>query len=205
MGNMGNEEINYKQIFARKKRNEDRIKKFCPNIKPKSGIYWFGREDENGIKYGYIGKAEKNILSRMADHFSGFQHIDLSIKKWGMYDKDKNPYGYKCGIVCYCKPSECDEKERFYIKEWANKSVQLRNIQSGGSLGRVNIADNKPAKGYYDGIAQGRKKLREELNYIIDKYLVISLKKDNKLSQKALVKFNNLLNGKDENQEESGE
>lgn len=194
--------VNYRQVFARKKRNEEKIKKFCPTIKPTSGIYWFGREDENGIKYGYIGKAGTNILSRMADHFLGFQHIDLSIKKWGMYDKDKNPYGYKCGIICYCKPSECDEKEQFYIKEWANKGIQLRNIQSGGTLSRTNIADNKPSKGYYDGIKQGEKKAREQIKTYFEKYLDYSIKgKPNKIKKRKLQEFTDFL--ADKNEEES--
>lgn len=199
------EEINYRKVFARKKRNEDRIKKFCPNIKQTSGIYWFYREDENNIKYGYIGKAEKNILTRMSDHFSGYQHIDLSIKKWGMYSKDKNPYGYKCGIVCYCKPSECDEKEQFYIKQWANQGVQLRNIQSGGSLGRTNIADNKPSKGYYDGIKRGEDKTRSQIKVFFDKYLDYSIKgKPTKIKERKMQEFADFLADKTK-AEEDGE
>lgn len=186
-------EINYKQIFAKKKNNEEKIKKLCPEATTKSGIYGFYRTDENGIHYGYIGQATKNLLSRMAQHLSGYQHIDISIKKHGLYDNIKNPYGYRCYVVCYCKAEECDEKEQYYIKLWANKGIQLRNTQSGGGLGRSNINDNKPSKGYYDGVAYGKKKIKQELNYIIDKYLVISLKKDNKLSQKALAKFYRIL------------
>ena len=197
-------EINYRQVFARKKRNEEKIKKFCPNIKPTSGIYWFGRENENGIKYGYIGKAGTNILSRMADHFLGFQHIDLSIKKWGMYDKDKNPYGYKCGVVCYCKPNECDEKEQFYIKEWANKGIQLRNIQSGGTLGRTNIADNKPSKGYYDGVKYGERKTLLKVKEFFDKYLDYIIKEPSgKIKQRKFEQFKELINIEDSAEEES--
>lgn len=193
--------INYKQMFSKKRANEEKIRKFCPDIKTTSGIYWFGREDENGIKYGYIGKGEKNILSRMSDHFSGFQHIDLSIKKWGMYDKDKNPYGYKCGVVCYCKPEECDENERYYIKEWANKGIQLRNIQSGGSLGRRNIAENKPSKGYYDGVAYGEEKTIKKIKVYFDKYLDYSIKQpSNKIKERKFAEFTEFLNKIDESE-----
>lgn len=193
---MGN--VNYRQIFAKKRKNEDKIREFCPDIKSTSGIYWFGRQDENGIKYGYIGKASKNILSRMSDHFSGFQHIDLSIKKWGMYDEHKNPYGYKCGVVCYCKPEECDGKEQYYIKEWANKGIQLRNIQSGGSLGRTNIAENKPAKGYYDGVAYGEVKTKRKVKEFFDKYLDYNIKEPpNKIKERKLQEFADFLKDKE--------
>ena len=44
---------------------------------------------------------------------------------------------------------------------------------------------------------QGRKNLAKELSHIIDKHLVVSLKpekQNNKVSQKAYDKFNDLLN-----------
>ena len=40
--------------------------------------------DEEGIKYAYIGQA-KHILTRLAQHLTGYQHIDLSIRKHGLY------------------------------------------------------------------------------------------------------------------------
>ena len=43
-----------------------------------SGIYVFTRQ-ENGFKYAYVGQA-KHILTRLAQHLNGYQHIDLSIK-----------------------------------------------------------------------------------------------------------------------------
>ena len=198
--------VNYKQIFAIQKKNEETIKKLCPEATHTSGIYVFYRE-QDGFKFAYVGLATKSLLTRMAQHLSGYQqHIDLSIRKYGLFDKIKNPYGYKAGILCFCKKDECNEREQYYIKNLANKGWQMKNTTGGSQgKGKFGISENKQSKGYYDGVAQGKKKLREELNYIIEKYLVISLKKDNKLSQKALTKFNKLLTQEDNNEEEGGE
>ena len=110
---------NYKQIFAIKKEDKERIKKLCPKAIDTSGIYFIYRI-QDGIKFGYVGKASKSLLSRLADHLQGYKtknpsHIDKSLKKYGLYDENKNPYGYKVSIICYCKPEECNEKERYYI------------------------------------------------------------------------------------------
>lgn len=70
--------INYRQIKAIEKRNKERILSVCPDAPEMSGIYILIRE-ENGFRFAYIGQA-KNILSRLAQHLSGYQHIDLSIK-----------------------------------------------------------------------------------------------------------------------------
>lgn len=45
-----------------------------------SGIYFYTRTDENGISYFYIGQSV-DCLERNISHLSGYQHIDLSIKK----------------------------------------------------------------------------------------------------------------------------
>ena len=46
--------MNYRQIFAKKERFKEIIRKMCPNIQERSGIYAFYRIDVNNIKYGYI-------------------------------------------------------------------------------------------------------------------------------------------------------
>lgn len=187
--------LNYKKIFAIKKEKEEIIKKCCPKATHTSGIYAFHRIDENGIKYGYVGLASKSLLTRLAEHLTGYQHIDLSIKKHGLYDDNKNPYGYKVDIVCFCPPSELDEKEPYYIKLMAEKGYQLRNTQSGSrTTGRYNINESRPARGYKDGVAYGKKKLAKDLKEIVDKYLIVSVKKEGKLAENALKKFYNLLN-----------
>ena len=52
------QQVNYKKLYAIKKENEKRIKKICPEIDNQSGIYFYTREDEDGIKYSYCGLAE---------------------------------------------------------------------------------------------------------------------------------------------------
>ena len=89
--------------------------------------------------------------------------------------------------------SELNEKEQYYIQKYANAGYQLRNVESGGNLGKTDIGERKPAKKYFDGVEQGKKTLAKELKHIIDTHLVISLKKDTKISQKALEKFYSLL------------
>lgn len=72
--------------IARAKMVEKRNKQFVLSINSTlnddSGIYFLTRTDEDGIKYAYIGQA-KHILTRIAQHLVGYQHIDLSIKNTG--------------------------------------------------------------------------------------------------------------------------
>lgn len=182
--------MNYRQLYAIKKANKEKILKVCPNCPNTSGIYFLLRE-ENGFKFGYIGKA-KHLLSRLADHLQGYtQHIDRSLKKHGLWS-DENPTGWRINFLEFPE-SELNEKERYYIQKYANAGYQLRNVESGGQLGKTDINERKPAKKYFDGVEQGKKTLAKELKHIIDTHLVISLKKDTKISQKALEKFYSLL------------
>ena len=91
--------------------NKHRFLKVNPTLDDKSGIYILTRE-EDGIKYAYIGQA-KHILSRLAQHLVNYQHIDLSLKKHGLYSDD-NPCGWKVNAIHF-KESELDEKEQYYI------------------------------------------------------------------------------------------
>lgn len=159
-----------------------------------SGIYFLTRTDEDGIRYAYIGQA-KHILTRLAQHFVGYQHIDLSLRKHGLYAEGKE-FGWKVGFLNF-PISELDEKEQYYIKQYAQSGYQLRNKTSGSQgAGKKQIDEYRPQKGYYDGIKQGKKILAKELTNIISKHLVVDLKeekKNNKVSIKAFEKFNNLL------------
>lgn len=182
--------MNYKQIYARKKANEQRILKVCPNCPNASGIYFLLRE-ENGFKYAYIGKA-KHLLERLVSHLSGYtQHIDQSLKKHGLWD-EKNPTGWRVNFLVFPE-QDLNEQEQHYIRLYASSGYQLRNVESGGQAGKSDVGERKPAKGYFDGVEQGKKTLAKELKHIIDTHLVISLKKDTKISQKALEKFYFLL------------
>lgn len=181
--------MNYRKIYARKAECERRIKEVCPDCPNTSGIYFILRE-EDGFRYGYIGKA-RHLLERLGQHLIGYQHIDLSIKKHGLWSEE-NPTGYKIHFLQFPE-SELDEKERYFIQRYANAGWQMRNVESGGTNGKTDIADRRPPRGYWDGIDQGEKRLARELKHIIDTHLVISLKKQTKTAQKALEKFYALL------------
>lgn len=181
--------MNYKQIYAIKKANEGRILQVCP-CPNTSGIYFLLRE-EDGFKYAYIGQA-KHLLTRLAQHLSGYQHIDLSIKKHGLWSKE-NLSGYKIHFLEY---PECllDEMEQKYIKQYANAGYQMRNATSGSQgVGKKGLDNARPTRTYYDGLEQGKKVMAREIKHIIDTHLEIRLKKETKISVKALEKFWNLL------------
>ena len=188
---------NIAKAKAIERNNKERLLEINPKLDDNPGIYFLTREDENGIKFGYIGQA-KHILTRLAQHLVGYQHIDLSLKKHGLYSVD-NPYGWKVNFIRYSEII-LDEMERKWIKEYALKGYQLRNKTAGGQdEGKTQINEYRPSKGYRDGIQQGRKALARELKHIIDKHLVVSLKPEksaNKVSQNALDKFNYLLDEK---------
>lgn len=183
---------------AKEKVNKEIFLKINPTLDDKSGIYILTRE-EDGIKYAYIGQA-KHILSRLAQHLVGYQHIDLSLKKHGLYSDD-NPCGWKVNAIHF-KESELDEKEQYYIKLYANKGYQLRNKTSGSQgEGKRQIDEYRPQKGYRDGLSQGYKNAVNELRNIIEKHLTVNLRPDkahNKVSIKAFEKFNQIIYGKDD-------
>lgn len=172
--------------------------KLNPKLNDSGGIYFLLREDASGFKYAYIGQSKESngILTRLAQHMAGYeQHIDRSLKKHKLYSED-NPYGWRVEFLNF-PDSQLDEKEQYYIKQYALAGYQLRNVSLGGqSSGRNMINDTKPAKGYRDGVKYGRISLAKELRHIIDLHLTVKLKdgkENNKVSQKALEKFWNLL------------
>lgn len=196
--------MNYKQVKAIEYKNKKRLLEVNPHLDERSGIYIMLRVDENGIKYAYIGQA-KHLLTRLAQHLVGYQHIDLSLKKHGLYSVE-NQEGWKVGFV-HCKESDLDAMEQEMIKSYAKSGYQLRNKTAGGQgEGKTQIDEYRPAKGYRDGLLQGKISLARELSHIIDKHLVISLredKKNNKVSIKALDKFWSLLKGEENAESET--
>lgn len=188
--------MNYKQIYAIKMQNEKKIKNLCPDATHKSGIYCFHREDENGFKYAYVGLATKSVLSRCAEHLSGYtQHIDRSIKAHKLYDAE-NLYGWKLDILCFCPAEECNEKEQFYIKKVHQSGRQLLNVTGGSQgKGKFNISQNKPPKNYYDGLSQGYKNAQKFVANLFEKHLDYKQKSDkpNKNQEKAMQKFKDFL------------
>ena len=199
-------ELDYKkfrQAKAIEAKNKQKWLAFNPKLNDESGIYILTRQDENGFRYAYVGQA-KRILTRLSQHLSGYQHIDLSLKSHGLYSED-NPYGWGVCIQ-HCPVDRLNEEEQRWIKYCADKGYQLRNKTSGSQgEGKAKIDDYRPAKGYYDGIKQGKKSLAKELSHIAEKHLEIRLKPEkqgNKVSEKQYEKFINLLkagetNGRD--------
>lgn len=186
---------NFRQVKAIEQKNKKRLLEVNPGLDDESGIYFLSREDENGFRYAYVGQAV-HILTRLSQHLVGYQHIDLSLKKHGLYSED-NPYGWKVNFRHYTT-NLLDKMEQLWIKQYADKGYQLRNKTSGSQgEGRSQIADYRPQKGYRDGLKQGRINLARELSSIAEKHLKIEIrddKKNNKISQKQFEKFKELLN-----------
>lgn len=192
--------MNYQNIARAKaieQENKKRLLKLNPKLNDRSGIYFLLREDENGFKFAYVGQA-KSVLQRLASHLVGYeQHIDLSLRKHKLYSED-NPYGWRVEFLNFPE-SQLDEKEKYYIKLYADNGYQLRNVSIGGQGGNRDsgsIGERKAPKGYLQGIQQGRKNLARELSNIAEKHLKIELREDkanNKVSQKQYEKFKELL------------
>lgn len=184
--------VNYRQIKAIE--NKKRILEIAPNIPDTPGIYVFVRY-ENNFKYAYVGQA-KHLWTRVAQHLSGYQHIDLSIKKYGLFS-NINPNGWN--VRWKSVPEDkLNEAEQKYILEFANKGYQLRNKTSGSQgVGKQGLDDNKAPKGYYDGLRQGYKNAQRDVAKLFDKHLTFSKRSDkpNKLQERALEKFKEFLNG----------
>lgn len=191
--------MNYKQLYAIKKANKERILKVCPDCPETSGIYFILRE-EDGFKWGYVGQA-KHILSRLADHLQNYQHIDLSIKKHGLWSEE-NPTGYKIHFLEFPE-SELDEKEQYYIKMYANAGYQMKNSTTGSQgKGKEGLDNSKPPKNYYDGLNQGFRNAQKFVANLFDKHLDYKQKSDkpNKNQDKAMQKFADFLDYESEEQ-----
>jgi hypothetical protein len=185
---------NFAQIKAVEAKNKRRFLALNNRLTEQSGIYILHRE-ENGIKYAYVGQA-RHILTRLAQHLSGYQHIDLSLKKHGLANEKEN--GWKVHFEL-CSISALDEAERHWIKVVADKGYQLRNKTLGGqNEGKGGLDNQRASRGYHDGLAQGRKALAKELRHIIETHgFTIEPSKNNKVTEKALNKFWELLKVED--------
>lgn len=185
--------MDFKKIKAIEQANKRKLLKINDGLSERSGIYILTRE-ENGFKYAYVGQA-KHLLTRLAQHLSGYQHIDLSLKKHGLISAD-NPTGWK---VLYLEfpVEQLDEKEQHLIKVYANAGYQMRNKTAGGQGdGKFEIAETKPRKTYQEGVKQGYEKARKEIAKLFEKNLVCMINGTaNKNKEKALEKFKAFLQG----------
>lgn len=170
--------------------NKQKWLKHFGEIPDTSGIYILTRE-ENGFKYAYIGQA-KHILTRLAQHLKGYQHIDLSLKKHGLISH-LNPNGWNMDFV-KCEEKNLNEQESYFVKEYANMGFQLRNKTSGGQdSSKRDIAENI-TKGYQQGLHNGYEKARKEVAKLFEKNLTFMINgKPNKNKEKAFNKFKDFL------------
>lgn len=186
---------NYKKIYVIEKSNRERLLKVNPNLDDKSGIYFLTRTDEDGISYFYIGQAVK-ILQRMCSHLTGYQHIDLSLKKRGFYSAD-NPYGWQINFIHYPK-DELDQMEQYWILQYTKKGYQCRYNKTAGGQGegKEKINEFKASKTYRDGLKQGYKNASREVSHLFELHLDYKTKSDmpSKNQQKAIDKFDKFLN-----------
>lgn len=193
-----------RQIKAIEKSNKEKLLKLFPTLTEDSGIYILTRF-ENDFKYAYVGQA-KHILTRLAQHMRGFQHIDMSIKKHG-WQSEINPNGWSV-LKIKCEEWELDEKEQFYIQECARAGYQLKNKTTGGQgEGKTIIAEIKPSKGYYDGLERGYENARRDVAKWFKKYLFVSYEdpdvqngdKEPRINEKkAMDNFMQFLKGKED-------
>ena len=189
---------NYRNIAKAKaieKSNKQRLLKVNPELDDESGIYFLTRTDEDNISYFYIGQAV-HILTRLAQHLVGYQHIDLSIKKRGFYSDD-NPHGRRLNFLHY-PADELHKWEQYWILEYTKRGYQCRYNKTGGGQGegKEKINEFRPAKGYRDGIKQGYKNASKEISHLFDLHLDYKTKSDNpnKNQEKALHKLEEFLN-----------
>ena len=183
--------MNLRQIKAIERDNKAKILGVCPEARDESGIYFLIRED-NGFRFAYIGQSVR-VLTRLAQHLQGYQHIDLSLRKHKLWSEN-NPTGWRVGVM-YCGRDQLDELEQKYIKMYADRGYQLRNATSGSQgEGKKDISDN-PTRGYLEGLHNGYKKAQKEIAHLFNLHLVVGTKKEppTKLQLKAMEKFEDFI------------
>lgn len=179
-----------KEEHYQDKEIEIELKRICPTIDNKSGIYFFIRRTDKN--YAYIGKAS-NLMQRTISHIKGHeQHIDLSLKTRGIASL-LNPKGWELNVLHFPK-EELDEKERYFIEMYQKAGFELYNIESGGTDGKTDINERKPSRGYQDGLKQGKKNIQRFVAKLFEKNLTYSINgTPNKNKEKALKKFEDFL------------
>lgn len=173
-------------------KNKQRWLNLCPTLTNSSGIYILTRY-ENGFKYCYVGQS-KHILQRLVEHLRGYQHIDISIQKRKLYDEKKNPNGWNLHLFVECEEKDLDKQEQDFIKEFADMGYQLRyNKTGGGQYDKVGF-EKEQSRGYYKGVAHGKKKQMDEIKEYFYKYLDVCIKgKPNKIKTRKLQQFKELI------------
>lgn len=196
--------MNYRQVMAMRKGYEKQIRKLCPDVTENSGIYLFWRIDSEGFKHAYIGQA-LHLCKRLIDHMCGYQYIDNSIRKHKLYDEETNPYGYHIEILEEIPKEDLDDRERYWIKYYADSSHQLKNQTIGGQDGKKSaLGDGKSTKGYREGLSRGYDNARKDVAKWFEKNLIYSINgKPGVLKQRAFDKFTDFISINDTSEEET--
>lgn len=191
--------MNYKQRWVILQKNKQRWLKVCSKLNEKSGIYILTRE-EGLFKYAYVGQA-RHILTRLAEHLTGYQHIDLSLKNHGLYS-DENKTGWSVDFI-ECEEKDLDEKEQDFIQEYALMGYQLRNKTTGSQgIGKRNL-DQTQSSGFLKGVSHGYNRALKECRVFFDKYLDFEIKgKPNKIKERKFEEFKVFLGGTENEIEE---
>ena len=179
--------MNYRQIKAIEQKNKQKLFKLFGEITDKSGIYIL-RRYENGFKYCYVGQS-KHVLTRILEHLKGYQHIDLSIKKHGLFSEE-NPKGWDISSF-EISEKNLDYHEQYYIKLYADMGYQLYNHTTGSQgVGKKALDNQKERKGYNQGLHNGYQKALKEIRNYFDKYLDFAIKgKANKTKERKFEEF----------------
>jgi len=182
-----------KQRFAIMQKYKKQWLEQRPDLKNTSGIYCLVRE-ENGFKFCYIGQSVK-VVDRLCSHMLGYQHIDISLKKRGLYS-ESNPEGWRIDQIVYCPQEKLDAGEQYFIRLYADKGYQIRyNKEAGGRTDKVGF-EKEQTNGYYKGLKQGENKALKQVGVYFDKYLDYVIKEPtNKVKQRKYEEFKDLLKG----------
>ena len=196
------EKMDYKQILAIQRANEERIKKICCHLNHESGIYLFYRNNEEGEFCVYVGQA-KDLLQRTAQHLTGYKkknptHIDKSLFAHKLYSEN-NKDGWKVSVLKFAPQNELDQLEKDYIKEYQSLNCKVYNITGGGQLdkaGDINERMKLKLKTYAHGKKYAYEKVRQEIAHLFDKYLDFTIKgKETATKLKAKSKFEKFIKG----------
>ena len=163
-----------------------------------SGIYLFERVDENGIHWFYCGQAV-DIYKRTISHYTGWEHLDQSLRKRGFYSQD-NPQGWTFKVLEYCERENLDELEQFYILDNMRQGKQAYNVTAGKQgQGKETFDTRKPSRGYREGVKQGERNVIKKIAHLFDLHLkaVPKADKPSKIALNALDKFNEIIGGDD--------
>ena len=186
--------MNYRQRYTLINKYKQKWLELNPKIPNASGIYILERE-ENGFKYCYVGQS-LHILQRLCEHMLGYQHIDISLKKRGLYSKN-NLQGWQVSYIEIPK-EDLDYQEQCFIKHYAMQGYQLRYNKTGGGQYDKKGFEQEQTNGYYKGLKQGKIATLRQIKVYFDKYLDFVIKGDtNKIKQRKLEEFMELLNGTD--------